>query len=553
MTLPQCSLDRWQARSMVVSRSGVVAAESPLAAQAGATILARGGNAVDGALAAAAVMTVVAPMENGLGGDLFALVYDEERFALVGLNASGWAPAGLTLEAMRASGNAEMPVRGIHSVTVPGVVDGWLKLLERFGSKKLDELLAPAIHHAEEGFPVGEQVAAHWAANTEAVRDDPEAAKVFLPGARPPKAGEVFRNPDFGRSLRLLAREGREAFYRGEIARRIVELSERLGGTFTREDLGDFSAEWVEPLSIEYRGWQVSELPPQCQGVAALEMLNLVENFPLGEFGHNSADALHVLIEAKKLAYADLAACVGDPRFVRVPVEEMLSKSYARRRAGQIDSARAADRAAPGLPPARRDSGGRARAPSDTTYLCAADRHGRMISLIQSNYQPFGSGLVPPATGFPLQNRGAFFSLDPASPNALAGRKRPFHTIIPAFMARGDVRIVFGIMGAYNQALAHAQFVANVADFGMNVQAALEAPRFTKHTFDGRDAQLENRIPEAVRAELARRGHELETVGAFSHAMGAGQAILRDFSSGVSFGASDPRKDGAAVPEPVPA
>jgi gamma-glutamyltranspeptidase/glutathione hydrolase len=544
MTLSQHSLERVQARSMVVSRYGVVAAESPHAAQAGAMVLARGGNAVDAALAAAAVMTVVAPMENGLGGDLFALVYDGRTGRLAGLNASGWAPAKLTLEAARAAGQGEMPVRGIHSVTVPGAVDGWLKLLERFGTKQLDELFAAAIHHAEEGFAVGEQVAALWAANAEALQADSEAARIFLPGGRAPAAGEIFRNPDLAHSLRLLARDGREAFYHGAIARRILELSERLGGKLARKDLADFSAEWVEPLSIDYRGWQVCELPPQCQGVAALEMLSLLENFPLAEFGHNSADALHVLIEAKKLAYADLAAHVGDPRFARSPVDELLSKEYARRRAGEINMARAADRAPAGL---------FARAPSDTTYLCAADRRGQMISLIQSNYKPFGSGLVPRETGFPLQNRGALFSLDPQSPNALAGRKRPFHTIIPAFMARGDVRVVFGIMGAYNQAQAHAQFVANLVDFGMNVQAALEAPRFTKASFDGRDAQLENRVPEAVREELARRGHELEIVGAFSHAMGAGQAILRDFSSGVSFGASDPRKDGGAVPEPVSA
>jgi len=529
---------------MVPSRYGVVAAESPLAAQTGASILARGGNAVDAALAAAATMAVVAPMDNGLGGDLFALIHDAPAGTLQGLNASGWAPAGLRPEEVRASGSVEMPARGVHSVTVPGVVDGWVKLLERFGTKKFADLLAPAIHVAEEGFAVGEQVAAQWAANAEALGADPEAARVFLPSGRPPAAGEVFRNRDLAGSLRLLAAEGRDAFYHGAIARRILELSERLGGKFKAEDLASFSSEWVEPLAIGYRGWQVYELPPQCQGVAALEMLNLLENFSLSEFGHNSPDALHLIIESKKLAYADLAAYVGDPRFVRVPVEEMLSKDYARRRVAEIDMGRAANRVAPGRFAATR---------ADTTYLCAADRRGLMISLIQSIYQPFGSGLVPRSTGFPLHNRGALFSLTPGSPNILAGRKRPFHTIIPAFAARGDVRIVFGIMGAYNQAQAHAQFVANVVDFGMNIQAALEAPRATKATFDGCDVQLEDRIPENVRRELVRRGHDLEIVGASSHAMGAGQAILRDSSSGVCLGASDPRKDGAAIPEPVPA
>jgi gamma-glutamyltranspeptidase / glutathione hydrolase len=535
--------DRQQARSMATSRYGLVAAESPLAAQAGASVLGRGGNAVDAAIAAAAVMAVVAPMDNGPGGDLFALVDDGPGGRLHGLNASGWAPAGLARERLPAAGERAMPARGIHSVTVPGAVDGWVKLQERFGTKKLAELLAPAIHLAEEGFAVGEQVAAQWAANAAALEADPEAARIFLPGGRAPEAGAVFRNPDLAGSLRLLGAEGREAFYEGAIAGRILELSERLGGTLARDDLAAFSSEWVEPLAGNYRGWQVCELPPQCQGIAALEMLNLLENFPLSAFGHNSADALHAILECKKLAYADLASYVGDPRFVRVPVADMLSKDYARRRTREIDMGRAKSSVA---------AGRFARTESDTTYLCAADRRGRMVSLIQSNFQAFGSGLVPRSTGFPLQNRGALFSLDPGSPNVLAGRKRPFHTIIPAWAARGDARIVFGIMGAYNQAQAHAQFVANVVDFGMNIQAALEAPRVTKATFDGCDVQIEERIPESVWRELARRGHEPEIVGAFSHAMGAGQAILADSSSGVCFGASDPRKDGAAIPEPLP-
>ncbi len=535
--------DRSQGRSIVMTRYGIVAAESPLAAQAGAIVLAEGGTAVDAAVAANAVMGVVAPMMNGLGGDLFALVYDVHQKKYYGLNASGWAPRGLTAEFLRRQGFQSMPRRGIYAVTVPGVVDGWTKLLQRFGKKTLAEVLAPAIRYAEEGFPVPEMTAAAWAEAVPFLQSQPSAARLYLPEGKAPQPGELFRNPELARSLRLLSRHGRDAFYRGEIAARILELSRRLGGVMETADLEEFSSQWVEPLAVDYRGWRVYELPPNGQGIAALEMLNLMEQFPLARYGAGSVDALHVMIEAKKLAYADLERYVGDPRFSQIPVRELLSKSYAARRAREIDLARANCSPRPGTLPA--DAG-------ETTYLAVVDREGNMVSLIQSNFDEFGSGLVPDGVGFVLQNRGALFNLTPGSPNVVAGSKRPIHTIIPAFLERPPLRIAFGIMGGFNQAQAHAQFVANLVDFGMNLQAALEAQRFSKRTFEGCDVDVEDRFPEAVRNGLAARGHRLRVRGAFSSYMGGGQAVAHNEATGVNYGASDPRKDGAAVPEPVP-
>jgi gamma-glutamyltranspeptidase/glutathione hydrolase len=535
--------DRSQNRSMVISQGGIVAAESPLAAQAGATILAHGGNAVDAAIATNAAMGAVEPMMNGIGGDLFVIVYDAKSGKLYGLNASGWAPAKLTAESLRKSGLKEIPLGGIQSVTVPGVVDGWSKLLERFGTKKFPEILAPAVHFAREGFPVPEWTAAYWADAPALARFDGNAKATYLIKGKPPQVGEVFRNPDLAHSLELLAAGGRDVFYKGELAKAIVAYSEKQGGTMTAADLAEYSSEWVEPISTTYQGWTVSELPPNSQGIAALEMLNIMEKFPLAQFGPNSADALHVMIEAKKLAYADLLNYVADPKFTKVPVAGMLSKDYAAGRAKLIDMSKANCSVSAGQP-APSGSG-------DTTYLTVVDRDGNMVSLIQSNYQAFGSGVMPDHVGFVLHDRGALFSLDPHSPNVLAGRKRPLHTIIPGIMANGDQRIAFGIMGGYNQAQAQAQFVANVVDFGMNVQAAMEAARFTKLTFPGCDVEIEDRVPANVRAELAKRGHQLEVKGNYSSDMGGGQAVRRDFSKGVNYGGSDPRKDGAAIPEPL--
>jgi len=536
--------DRGQARSVVISRYGIVAAESPLAAQAGVEILERGGTAADAAVATNAVMGVVAPMSNGIGGDLFAIVYDAKSGKLYGLNASGWSPAGLTIQYLKGKGFHALPERGIHSVTVPGTVDGWQKLLERFGRKKMSDVLAPAIRAAEDGFPVTEMVGGIWVRAVDLLRSNENAAQTYLISDRAPRVGEIFRNADLASSYRQIAAQGRDAFYKNEIARRIFELSRRHGGTFAMKDLADYSSEWVEPISTTYRDWTVHELPPNSQGLAALEMLNLMEGFPLAQFGPNSARTLHVLIEAKKLAYADLLRYIGDPRNARLPVAGLLSKEYARERAKQIDMAKANCAVEAGTPPAPQAG--------DTIYLSVVDREGNMVSLIQSNYKAFGSVLVPDGTGFVLQDRGALFSLDPASPNALAGRKRPLQTIIPAFMQKGDVRIAFGIMGGWNQSQAHAQFVANIVDFKVNLQAALEAARFTKLSFEGCDVMMEGRIPGSVRNELEAKGHKIEVRGAFSPQMGGGQAVQRDFAAGVSYGASDPRKDGAAIPEIPP-
>jgi len=541
LTMTAQTQNRTQGRSMVASRSGIVATESPLASQAGAMILAQGGNAVDAAVAANAVVGVVEPMMNGIGGDLFALVYEAKTGKLYGLNASGWAPAKLSIDFLHAKGRDEMPQEGIHSVTVPGAVDGWSKLLSRLGTMKISEVLAPAIHYARDGFPVPELDAEYWKAEEEKLRADPNAAASFLIDGHAPRLGEIFRNPDLAHSLEQIAAKGRDGFYKGEIANRIVATSSKLGGTMSAEDLADFSSEWVEPVSTTYRDWTVYEIPPNGQGIAALEMLNIIDTFPFRQF-QNPADRTHVMIEAKKLAYADMHRYVADQKFSRVPVAGMLSKEYAAQRAKLIDMAKANCDVGPGEP--------EFSTKGDTMYLSVVDGEGNMVSLIQSNYSGFGSGVVADGTGFALQNRGGLFSLDPKSPNALAGHKRPLHTIIPGFMARGQERIAFGIMGGFNQSQAHAQFVSNVADFGMNIQAALEAPRFTKYTFTGCDVMMEDRFPADVRAALTQRGHQIELLVSFSQKVGGGQAVRRDFSTGVNFGASDPRKDGAAIPEP---
>lgn len=541
---PAPAQDRGQARSMVISRNGIVAAESALAAQAGVQVLQRGGNAVDAAIATNAMMGVVAPMMNGIGGDLFVIVYDAKANKLYGLNASGWAPKGLTPEYLHKLGLRDMPQQGINAVTVPGVVDGWQKLADRFGRKKLAEDLAAAIRTAQDGFPVTEMTAAVWGMEVDHLRADDAATKTYLPQDRAPKTGEIFRNPDLAQSLQEIASGGRDAFYKGPIAAKILDAMKRHGGVMTVQDLAEYSSEWNEPISATYRDWTVYEMPPNGQGLAALEMLNILETFPLGQkdTGFGSAKTLQAEIEAKKLAYADLAKYIGDPRKQKLPVNVLLSKAWATERAKLIDPDHANCDTQPGL-----IAGG-----NDTTYLSVVDREGNMVSLIQSNYSAFGSGIVAAGTGFVLHNRGGLFSLDPASPNLLAGRKRPLHTIIPAFAQKGDTRMAFGIMGGWNQSQAHAQFALDIADFKMNIQAALEAPRFTKKTFSGCDLEMENRFNGKVRDELTAKGHKIEVKGAFSSDMGGGQAVLRDFATGVNYGASDPRKDGEAIPELPP-
>ena len=530
-------------RSRVATKYGIVAASQPLAARAGVQVLERGGNAVDAAIATNAVMGLVEPQSNGIGGDLFAIVYEARTGRLHGLNSHGWAPRGLTPALLKSLCLTEMPSSSIHTVTVPGAVAGWDALRARLGTLPMADLLAAAIFYADEGFPVSDVIAAHWAALTEKLESEPGARKTYLPGGRAPRAGEVFRNPDLARSLRLIAQRGRAGFYEGRTADAILAASREKGGTMTAADLAEFEPEWVDPISTTYRGWTVYELPPSTQGIAALLMLNLMEAFPLGDYGFHSTRALHAMIEAKKLAYADMLRYVGDARFAVVPVAAMLDKGLARQRAALIDPMRAAREVEPSVFDGLTTSVG-----GDTIYLSVIDRHGNIVSLIQSIFESFGTAIVPPDTGFALHNRGALFTLDETHPNALAPRKRPLHTIIPAFMEKGATHIGFGIMGGFNQAQAHAQFVANIVDYGFDIQQALEAGRFTKPTFAGADVNVEALVPEEVREDLAALGHEVTTIPPRTGVFGHGQAVMSD-GSGVHFGASEPRHDGAAIPE----
>ena len=533
--------DRSNARSMVVTRYGIVATSHVQASVAGTQILARGGSAVDAAIAANAVLGVTEPMMNGIGGDLFAIYWDARTGKLYGLNASGWAPRGLTIEHLQAKGATSMPMAGIDSVTVPGAVAGWHTLHERFGRLAWKDLFQSAIFYAEDGYPVPEVIASYWNDSVERIAKDPEGRRVYLPNGKPPAVGQVFQNHDLAKALRLVAQNGAAAFYKGEIARAILSTSQSLAGTMSADDLAEFSPEWVEPISTTYRDWTVYELPPNGQGMAALEMLNIMETSPASPEGPLSVAELHKKIEAMKLAYADLGRYNADPRFAKIPVKGMLSKEYARQRAKLIDPGQANCEVAAGTPPT-----------SDTTYLSVVDREGNIVSLIQSNYEAFGSGIVVRGMGFVLQDRGALFSLDPRSPNALAPRKRPFHTIIPAFMEHGEQHVGFGIMGGANQPLAHAQFVSNVVDYGMNIQEALENARFTVSPERGCNIVIESRVPPEVRQKLSAMGHQLDVRHEYSTAMGRGQAVMHDSKTNVNYGASDARADGSAVPEPPP-
>ena len=521
-----------------------MAASQTLASEAGAAILDRGGTAVDAAIAANAVLGVTEPVTNGIGGDLLAIVYEVKTGKLYGLNATGWAPAGLTLSALEQKGiKGKPPAHSIHDVTVPGAVAGWAALHRKFGKVPFADLLAPAIYYAGQGFPVQERMARLWNQFGSRLANVPGFGQTFLPGGKAPAAGEIFRNRDLADSLRLIAQHGRDGFYAGAMAKKIVDYSASLGGTMTLDDLAQFQPEWVEPISTTYRGWKIVELPPSSIGIAALSMLNIIEKFPLAEYGQNSARALHVMIEAKKLAYADIAQYDGDPAVSAIPTGMLISKPLAEERAKQIDPDKAVCQVLPSDVTEKLNGIGR-----DTTYLTVIDKEGNIVSLIQSVYDEFGTGLVVPGAGFPLHDRGALFDFEPGKANTVAPHKRPVTTLIPGYMEKDNVRIGFGIMGGFNQAQAHAQFVSNVVDFGFNIQAALEAPRFTKISFEGCDVQIESGVPEGVRGELARRGHQLRVLPPFSYAMGRGNAVTSD-GAGVHSGASDPRGDGEAVPQ----
>ena len=530
-------------RSVVTTTLGIVAASQPLAAKAGAEILDAGGNAIDAAIAANAVLGLVEPHMNGVGGDLFAIIYEAKTGKLHGLNASGWAPSGLTPALLAERGLTRMPNNGIFAVTVPGAVAGWDAMRSRFGTKPFSELLASAIWYADNGFPVSEVIAGEWAGAERKLSATPEAKATYFLGDRPPKFGEVFRNPNLAATLRRIAEHGRDGFYRGATAEAILALSRTAGGTMTAADLGEFEVEWQEPISTTYRGWRVYEMPPQGQGIAALMMLNIMERFPLGEWGFHDPRSMHAMIEAKKLAYADMLRYVGDPKFSRVPVSQMLSREHASARAANLDLTKAACDVMPAQIAGLEGAHG-----GDTIYLTVVDADGNIVSLIQSIYSTFGTGLVPPKAGFALHNRGALFTLEANQPNTLAPRKRPLHTIIPAFMEKDGVRIGFGIMGGWTQSQAHAQFVSNIADYGMTIQQALEAGRFVKNSFRGCDVQIEALVPESTRDALKTLGHEIRLVAPRSDTFGRGQVVM-SMPDGVKFGASEPRHDGAAIPQ----
>jgi gamma-glutamyltranspeptidase/glutathione hydrolase len=523
----------------------MVASAHPLATQIGLDVLRRGGNAVDAAIAVNAALGFLEPMSCGVGGDLFALVWDAKTGRLHGLNASGRAPAALTADEVRPDADGTIPIRSPFAWTVPGAVDGWAALRDRFGRLPLKDLLEPAIRAASEGEPVPQVMAAAWQ-GAEALRELPGFAETYLPGGRAPREGEIFRNPGLARTYRAIADRGRDGFYRGPTAEALVAFSRRVGGFFAAKDLAENHPDWVEPISTTYRGVTLWEIPPNGQGLAALEMLNVLEGFDLRSMGRESADFWHVMVEAKKLAFEDRARLYADPAFAAVPVAGLLSKAYARERAKLVDMRRAA----------RRIEAGRPRlAAGDTTMLATADAEGNMVALIQSLYYGFGSGYAVPELGFALQNRGSQFDLHPGTPNHLEPGKRPFHTIIPAFVTReGKPWIAFGVMGGDMQPQGHVQVLVNLVDFGMNLQEAGDAARYY-HTGSseptgtlmttGGILALESGVPAEVRRELVRRGHHVEEVspGAF----GGYQAVARDPATGVLSGASESRKDGCAA------
>ncbi len=527
-------------RSETIAPHGMVCAAHPLAVQVGLDVLKSGGNAVDAAIAVNATLGLMEPMSCGPGGDLFAIVWDAKTQKLYGLNASGRSPYQATREYFAKKGLSAIPEYGPLSWSVPGCVDGWDELRRKFGTKSFAELLGPAIKYAEEGTPVPEVIAGYWRASEKRMLRDPGAAKIYFPNGRAPRVGDIFKNAALAATYFEIAQHGRDAFYKGKIAMKLCEFSRQNGGLFTMKDFADHTSTWVEPVRSTYRGHEICELPPNGQGIAALQMLNILEGYDLKKLGPTSADYWHLLIEAKKLAFADRARFYADPDFEKVPVAELVSKPYAdaRRKLIQMNSTLA--NIEPGDPKL---------GVSETTYLCVVDKDRNCVSLIQSNYNGFGSGLASPDLGFGRQNRGTLFSLDAKHPNRLEPHKRPFHTIIPALALPW---LSFGVMGGDMQPQGHAQVLVNLIDFGMNVQQAGEAPR-VEHvgsaTPKGRPAngvgtvQAERGLPAEVIAALEKRGHVVRSVRVNS---GGYQAILID-GHGVLHGGSEARKDGCAM------
>ena len=531
-------------RSVVLARNGLIATSQPLASAAGLRVLQQGGNAVDAAVTAAAVLGVVEPTMTGIGGDLFAIVYDAKTKKAYGLNASGRSARAATVEEFQRRRLDAVPYRGELSVSVPGVVDGWNELLTRYGTLTLERALQPAIGYARDGYAVSEIIANQWHDAEPILSRDKAATSTFLPEGHAPASGDVFRNPRLAATLDQIARGGRDAFYRGPIAKAIAEDMRRRNGLIAEADFAAHHSDWVEPLSTAYRGYQVLEMPPNTQGVVALEMLNILENFDLKSLGHNSAAYLHLLVEAKKMAFADRDTWLADPGSVPPDVlKVMLSKGYAADRAKVLNL----EHAAPGYPPlgvvgGAPDPESHPSAKGDTVYLTAADKDGNVVSLIQSIFENFGSGIVAGDTGIVLHNRGSLFSMKPGHPNLLAPGKRPFHTLVPAMVFKdGQPWLSFGVMGGDMQPQGHVQVLLNLIDFGMNVQEAGEAPRF-RHSADG--LALESAITPEARFGLSQRGHKIiYSTGAF----GGFQGILFDRPRGVMMGGSDPRKDGLAI------
>lgn len=538
--------DAHQSRSAVISRNGMVATSQPLATLAGLDALRQGGTAADAAIAANAVIGLVEPMSCGIGGDLFAIYWDSKTQKLYGLNASGRSPYSLTREHFKQLGLKYIPQTGPDSWSVPGCVSGWELLRQRFGSWDYGRLLAAAIEHAEQGFPVSELISHDWNSAAGSLKRYPDTAKTYLPNGRGPQVGEVFRNPYLAASYRALAQEGAAAFYTGSIARQIAEFSGQVKGHLTLRDLAEHTAEWVEPVAANYRGYDVWELPPNGQGIAALQMLNVLERHDLKPWGPQSAEYLHLFVEAKKLAFADRALHYHDPAFGNVPVAELISKPYAARRAAMIDMARAMHETPAGDP--RLEKG-------DTIYLTVVDKDRNCCSLIQSNFYGFGSMLVPGDAGFVLQNRGCLFALDDEHPNRLEPHKRPFHTIIPAMMTKeGKPWLTFGVMGGDMQPQGHVQIVVNMIDFGMNVQQAGDAARIRHFgsaeptgrpaAAEGGSVVMESGFPDEALIALRAKGHRVERgKGDF----GGYQAIHIDWQHGTLHGASEARKDGCAM------
>jgi gamma-glutamyltranspeptidase/glutathione hydrolase len=533
--------EKFASRSEVIGQNGMVATSHPLATQIGLDILKQGGTAVDAAIAANIALGLMEPTGNGIGGDLFAIVWDAKSKKLHGLNASGPAPQNISIEYFTENNLKKIPSYGPLPVTVPGAVDGWVKLHEKFGKLEFKSLFSPTIEYANNGFPVTDTIAYYLDRSKERFQNYPNFKKVWLKNGRMPIKGEIFKNPQLARTLSIIAEKGRSGFYEGEIAQTIADFIQLQGGFLSYEDLSSFHSEWTPPVSSNYRGYDVWELPPNGQGIAALQILNILENYNLKKMGLFSSEYIHLFTEAKKLAFADRAKYYADPNFSNIPVKELISKSYAKERAKLINMKKVALTDEPGI----LESG-------DTIYLTAADKYGNMISLIQSNYRGMGSGMMPPGLGFMLQDRGELFSLDKSHRNALQGGKRPFHTIIPAFVTLdGEPFMSFGVMGGATQPQAHAQIIINMVDFGLNLQEAGDAPRIVHSgssqptdevMTNGGKLSLESGFSKSIENELTAKGHKLEYQrGVF----GGYQAIM--LKDGVYYGASESRKDGQAA------